>query len=111
MTILLVNETSENGMVALAEKYIVGEVAPPRTYRQQGNFLELIGKPHIIEHDAEEILRIPGWHLASAEEQNQYTSGKRKATRLREAPTQTTDEIPTSKGGQSSTAGLYESLR
>ncbi len=64
---------------------VCNEVQPPRWYQAQGHYLALEGPGHIISYDAEEICKIPGWRLATAQEQNTYTVGEHAAARLEEA--------------------------
>ena len=106
--ILLVHEHDGSGTVALASKYIIGEHVPERLYSKEGSYLALDGPPHIIEHDAEEICKIPGWRLATPEEQNAYTKGQKKAGKVQEVKGEASKE---EEPPQKPSAGTYESLR
>lgn len=76
--ILLVHETATHGMVATPER-VRGVHHPSRRYHHEGHFLAVDGDdPHVLEHDAEEILKIPGFRLATAAEQDAYHAAKRK---------------------------------
>lgn len=61
------------------------EQHPPRHYQAEGHFLALDGPGHIIAHDAEEICKIPGYRLATPQEQDAYHASKRQASAIHEA--------------------------
>ncbi len=63
---------------------------PPRHYQQEGHFL-LVDGP---DEDIDEILRIPGYRLATAQEQNDYASLKRKSGKLTETAEPTPKQAP-----------------
>ena len=82
--ILLVNDQATDAKVGMPGR-VWNEAAPPRYYQAKGHYLELEGPGHVISYDAEEICKIPGWRLATTQEQNAYMAAKRKAARLEEA--------------------------
>ena len=85
MGVLLYHEEKDTGnMVGMAEARIAGEHTPARQYQHEGPFLHVNGPSHALDHDVEEILKLPGYRLATAAEQEQYAATKRKRTRLTE---------------------------
>lgn len=83
--ILLYHDDTTDGMIATSSAKVAGEAHKPRHYRHNGHFVEIDGPDHVVAHDAEEICKIPGYRLATPEEQETYTASKRKATSLKEA--------------------------
>jgi hypothetical protein len=90
MGVLLYHDTNTDGKVHLAEGKVAGSPTPKRVYQQDGHFLHVEGQDHVVEHDVEEIQRIPGWRLATPQEQNQFFGEKRQETTIHEAPTKDT---------------------
>lgn len=86
--ILLVHESHDNGQVALSEKVLPGHGhVPARHYSHEGKYLPIAHEsPVIVGHDAEEVLAIKGYRLATAQEQNEYAAskGKKAASSLKE---------------------------
>lgn len=76
--ILLVHESATHGMVATPE-HVRGVPTPSRKYHHEGHFLAIDGDDEqVLKHDAEDILKIAGFRLATAAEQNEYHAAKRK---------------------------------
>jgi len=84
MGVLLIHDTKTSGQVALSEGKVAGQHTPARYYEHQGHFLEVDGPTHVVEHDVAEIQRVPGYRLATAQEQQAHAASKRKATHLTE---------------------------
>lgn len=61
------------------------ELHPPRHYQAEGHILVLDGPGHIIAHDAEEICKIPGYRMATPQEQDVYHGRMRQSSALHEA--------------------------
>lgn len=76
--ILLYHENATHGMVATPE-HVKGVPTPSRTYHHEGHFLAIDGDdPHVVEHDADLILKIAGFRIATPAEQNEYHAARRK---------------------------------
>lgn len=84
MGVLLYHDNEGHGPVHLSEGKVAGEPTPARHYHHSGHFLEVDGPAHVVEHDAAEICKLPGYRLANAQEQEHHANLKRKATRLTE---------------------------
>lgn len=85
MAVLLYHEEDKgNGQVALSEGHIAGEHTPARVRQHKGHFLEVDGPAHVIQHDVEEILKLPGYRLATPEEQEEHTKSERKSRGIKE---------------------------
>ena len=84
MGILLYHENDGHGPVYVSEGKVAGEHYRARRYEHQGNFLHVEGADHVVEHDAAEIQRMPGYRLATADEQEHFFKAKQKASRLHE---------------------------
>ncbi len=82
--ILLYHDDTTSGMIATSSAKVAGEAHKPRRYHHNGHFVEIDGPAHVVEHDAREICKIPGYRLATPEEQNEYTASKKKKGALRE---------------------------
>lgn len=82
--ILLYHETTTIGMIATSHAKVAGESFGARRYEHNGHFVEIDGPEHVVAHDAEEICKIPGYRLASPDEQDAYTTNKKKARSVRE---------------------------
>jgi hypothetical protein len=95
MGVLLIHDTATNGTVKLAEGNVAGSPTPVRTYRQQGRFLHVEGEDHVVLHDAAEIQRIPGYRVATAQEQEEFFGGQRKAHVIHEAKEPAINETTT----------------
>lgn len=81
--ILMIHDEKDDGMVAIAEGVIAGELTPARTYEHQGKFLIVEVASHAQAHDLEELRKL-GYRVATAEEQNKFTATKRKKSTLTE---------------------------
>jgi hypothetical protein len=93
--ILLYHEATTAGQIALAEGKVAGSHTPARQYTHEGHFLAISGEAHVIAHDVGEILRLPGYRLATAAEQQAYAKQKQQATSLTE-----TEPEPETSGAQ-----------
>lgn len=96
---LLVNENEgAPQQVALAEEMIAGDVTLARVYNADGKFLA-VDHPNseVINHDVNEILRLDGYRLATADEQNSYSGSRKKKSSLVE---KSTDAPADSKEGE-----------
>lgn len=83
MAILLIHETDSEGMAALPAESIAGEPTPARRYIQEGYLLNIDGAERIVTHDVATLLE-HGYRLATAEEQNEYASRKKKTRTIKE---------------------------
>lgn len=83
--ILLYHEAATEGMIATPSHPVAGDHLPPRTYMHKGHFIEIDGPTHVVAHDAEEICKIPGYRLATPEEQSDYMASKRKGQSISES--------------------------
>lgn len=81
--ILLFHETATDSKISTPAR-LGRELHPPRHYAAQGHFLALDGPGHIVAHDAEDICRIPGWRLATPQEQDAYHGRTRQASAIHE---------------------------
>lgn len=84
MGILLYCESGTDARIATPAR-LGKEAYPPRHYQAEGHFLLLDGPGHVIDQDAADICKLPGWRLATPQEQNQWTKLKRKASQVEEA--------------------------
>lgn len=84
MGVLLYHDNEAHGPIVLSEGKVAGEPTPARSYHHSGHFLEVDGPAHVVAHDVAEIQRLPGYRLASPQEQEQHHASKRKATHLAE---------------------------
>jgi hypothetical protein len=84
VAVLLYHDNEAHGPVVLSEGKVAGESTPARRYHHAGHFLEVDGPAHVVDHDVAEIQRLPGYRLATAQEQEQHHASKRKATHLTE---------------------------
>lgn len=82
--ILLYHDDSHSGQVVLSEGRVAGEHTRARIYQHDGHFLAVDGADHLIAHDVAEILRIPGYRVATASEQQAYAAQQKKASSLTE---------------------------
>jgi len=82
--ILLYHEQTTHGMIATPEGRVAGEHILPRRYTHDGHFLAIDGPEHVVNHDVADILRIRGYRLATAAEQEAYQRHSRQAGQLRE---------------------------
>ncbi len=79
MATLLYNDQATDSRLSTSEW--VGRLhLPARHYQQDGHFL-LVDGP---DEDVDEILRIPGFRLATAQEQNDFAALQKKAGKLTE---------------------------
>ena len=83
MAILIKCERA-TGQVALSSKLLEGNHTPERTYDIVDGFVSVDGDPIVVNHDANEILAMDGFSLASPAEQEAATSTKRKAKSVKE---------------------------
>lgn len=80
MATLLYHETTTHGMVATPD-HVRGVPLPSRKYHHEGHFLMVDGP----EADVEDILKIAGYRLATAAEQNAYHKQHEAAGKLEES--------------------------
>lgn len=83
MSVLLFHPEKDDGMVALAESLIAGERASDRQYVHDGNYLLVEGPAHVVAHDVAELEKL-GYHIATAQEQQDYAGKKKKSGSLKE---------------------------
>lgn len=81
--ILLYSDSTDSRLTTGARLY--NDEHAPRSYQFTGHFLELDGSDVVAAYDIDDICRIPGYRLATAQEMNQWAAAKRKAARLEEA--------------------------
>lgn len=81
--ILLFHEDGTDSKISTPAR-LGREQHPPRHYQAQGHFLALDGPGHIIAHDAEDICKIPGWRLATPQEQDVYHGRLRQDNAIHE---------------------------
>ncbi len=83
--ILLVHETTTHGMVSTPGN-VHGVPHPSRQYHHEGHFLAIGGDdPQVVSHDADLILKIAGFRLATVQEQNTYRKMHEDAGKLEES--------------------------
>ncbi len=82
--ILMYVESGNTGEIKTPSGRVGGEHAHPRHYKHTGHYLEIDGEPHIVTHDVDEICKIPGYRLATAQEQSDYVASKNKKTSIKE---------------------------
>lgn len=74
------------GQVALNATMVNGLPVPARKYNIVGGFIVVdAGHEWITVHDAQEILKIPGYRLATSEESDSYNAAQQKKTSVRES--------------------------
>lgn len=104
--ILLFHETATDAKISTPAS-LGREKHPPRHYQAQGHFLALDGPGHVIAHDAEDICKIPGWRLATPQEQDVYHGRLRQDSAIHEdtsAPAESS-EMPAGDGDEGQVAG------
>jgi hypothetical protein len=70
--ILLYHETATSGNVATPDN-VHGRHYPSRRYVHEGHFVAIDSDdPQVLNHDADLILKIAGFRLATGHEQNAY---------------------------------------
>lgn len=84
MAMLLYNEAATTGCMVRTPEWLGRQPLPSRSYYHEGPFL-LVNGP---DSDVDEVLRIPGYRLATAAEENEYTALKKKAGKLTEGADQ-----------------------
>lgn len=83
--ILLYHETTTDGMIA-TPAHVHGQPLAARRYAHEGHFLAIEGNnPEVVNHDADLILKIAGFRLATAQEQNAYRKMHEQAEKLVES--------------------------
>ena len=84
MAVLLYHDDTTHEPVVLSESVVAGEPTPARRYEHAGHFLEVDGPAHVVAHDVAHIQQLPGYRLATAQEQEEHHASKRKAHHLTE---------------------------
>jgi len=75
----------ERGEVVLPAGIVAGRLLEARRYAIQDHLVSIeAGDPAIEAADAAELCRLPGFRLATAEEANQASSRRKKATSVQE---------------------------
>jgi hypothetical protein len=99
--ILLYHENTQQ--VAISEKSIPGHgVIPEHSYLHEGKLLAVDGggDPIIAASDAEDILKIAGYRMATPDEQSSYVASRQKQSAIREkAAAKAASEAPKEVGG------------
>ncbi len=93
--ILLYHERTTHGSIATPEGRVGGEyTAAPRRYAHEGHFVAVdgAGSAHVADYYAREILKIPGYRLATPAEQNDYHRTGAQAGALQEMQATTDPE-------------------
>lgn len=103
MATLLYNERDTDATLRTSE-WLGRLHLPPRQYHQEGHFL-LVDGP---DEDIDEILRIPGYRMATAQEQNDFAALQKKASKLTEAAEPTLKQAPAKPAEASAPAEVKE---
>lgn len=83
---ILLRCSGTNGQIALPSEEVEGLPAPARTYDIVDGWLTIDALHDLITaHDAQSICVMPGFRLATLDEQNEYTGKSRKSKTVKEA--------------------------
>lgn len=89
---ILLRASGTTGQVALQMEEVEGLPAPARSYDIVDGWLAVDASHDLITaHDAQHICAMPGFRLATPDEQNEYSGKSRKSRSVKESAPTTTD--------------------